>query len=42
MGKYTSTPQELERGKGYAIDTEMKAMPYCTRPSALINLVFSN
>ena len=39
---FAATPQELERGKGYAIDTEMKAMPYCTRPSALINLVFSN
>lgn len=39
---FAATPQELERGKGYAIDTEMKAMPYCTRPGALINLVFSN
>ena len=39
---FAATPQELERGKGYAIETEMKAMPYCTRPSALINLVFSN
>lgn len=38
---FAATPQELERGKGWAIDTEMKALPYCTRPGALINLKFS-
>lgn len=39
---FAATPQELPRGKGWAIDTEMKAIPYCTNPGALINLVFSN
>lgn len=39
---FAATPQELERGKGWAIDTEMKAIPYCTRPGALINLVFND
>jgi len=39
---FAATPQELQRGAGWAIDTEMKAIPYCTRPGALINLNFSN
>lgn len=39
---FAATPQELGRGKGWAIDTEMKAIPYCTRPGALINLVFND
>ena len=38
---FASTPEELEKGKGYGIETEMKAIPYCVRPGALIKLKFS-
>ncbi|MCG3658608.1 major capsid protein [Aliarcobacter butzleri] len=39
---FAANPEELERGKGIALETETKLIPYCTRPGALINLVFSN
>jgi len=38
---FAAAPEELGRGKGWAIDTETKIIPYCTRPGALINLQFS-
>lgn len=38
---FAAAPEEIERGKGWAIETETKIIPYCTRPGALINLQFS-
>ncbi len=38
---FAAAPEELEKGKGWVLATETKIIPYCTRPGALINLVFS-
>ena len=38
---FAAAPEELAKGKGWAIETEIKIIPYCTRPGALINLVYS-
>ncbi|PLY08397.1 MAG: hypothetical protein C0625_02075 [Arcobacter sp.] len=38
---FAASPEELERGKGWAIETETKIIPYCTRPGALIKLIYS-
>lgn len=38
---FAAQPEELDKGKGYGIETEMKAIPYCVRPGALIKLKFS-
>jgi len=38
---FAAAPEELPRGKGWAIETEVKAIPYCTRPGALIRLKHS-
>jgi hypothetical protein len=38
---FAAAPEELPRGKGWVLETEVKAIPYCTRPGALINLIFS-
>lgn len=38
---FAAAPEELPRGKGWVLETEIKIIPYCTRPSALINLQFS-
>lgn len=38
---FAAAPEELPRGKGWAIETETKIIPYCTRPGALINLQFT-
>ncbi len=38
---FASTPEKMENGKGWSFDTEMKLIPYCERPGALIKLKFS-
>lgn len=38
---FAAKPEELERGKGWAIETETKMIPFCVRPGALIKLKFS-
>ncbi len=38
---FAAAPEELPRGKGWVLETEIKIIPYCTRPGALINLIFS-
>lgn len=38
---FAAAPEELPRGKGWVLETEIKIIPYCTRPGALINLSFS-
>ncbi|MCX6076423.1 MAG: major capsid protein [Campylobacterales bacterium] len=38
---FASTPEPLNKGKGWGFETEMKAIPYCVRPGALIKLKFS-
>lgn len=38
---FASKPYELEKGKGWGIETESKMIPYCVRPGALIKLKFS-
>lgn len=38
---FAAAPEELPRGKGWVLETEIKIIPYCTRPGALINLAFS-
>lgn len=38
---FAAAPEELERGKGWIIETETKPLPYCIRPGALIKLKFT-
>ncbi len=38
---FAAKPEELDRGKGWAIETETKMIPFCVRPGALIKLKFS-
>lgn len=38
---FAAKPEELERGKGWAIETETKMIPFCVRPGALIKLKYS-
>lgn len=38
---FAAKPEELPLGKGWAIETETKMIPYCVRPGALIKLKFS-
>lgn len=35
---FTSSPKELDDGRGWAIYSEMRALPVCVRPEALIKL----
>ncbi|WP_300827086.1 major capsid protein [Helicobacter sp. UBA3407] len=39
---FAAAPEELSGGQGYAIDTEMRAMPVCVQPDALIQVDFKN
>ena len=38
---FAAQPEPLEKGKGWGLETEMKAIPYCKRPGALIKLEYS-
>ena len=38
---FAAKPEELDRGKGWAIETETKMIPFCVRPGALIKLKYS-
>ena len=38
---FASKPEELEKGKGWGIETETKPLPYCVRPGALIKLKYT-
>lgn len=38
---FAAPPEELDKGKGWGIETECKMIPYCARPGALIKLKFS-
>ena len=39
---FASKPEELEKGKGWGIETETKPLPYCVRPGALIKLFYTD
>ncbi|WP_320034802.1 major capsid protein [Halarcobacter sp.] len=38
---FASAPEKMQGGKGWSFDTEVKMIPYCARPGALIKLKFS-
>jgi hypothetical protein len=38
---FSAAPEELPKGRGYSIVSEMKAIPVCVRPGAIIKLTFS-
>lgn len=38
---FASKPEQLEKGKGWGIETETKPLPYCVRPGALIKLKYT-
>jgi len=37
---FSAQPEPLSKGKGYSIISEMRAIPICVRPGALINLTY--
>ena len=37
---FAATPEKLGKGKGYVLVSEMRAIPICVRPGALINLEY--
>jgi hypothetical protein len=39
---FTAAPEALPKGRGYSIVSEMKPIPVCVRPNALIRLAFSD
>lgn len=38
---FASAPAKLDKGKGWGFETECKAIPFCTRPGALIKLKYT-
>jgi hypothetical protein len=39
---FSATPEPLGKGKGYSVISEMRAIPICVRPGALIPLKYTN